>query len=332
MQTLSIAKACVIPVCESEKFNLVHKFPADKERFVLWIEAIQGKNLIEKLAGLTPESIRKRFFICSRHFGLNQYKNIESRSLNLTAIPHLNLENLDEISLSKAFQLESKLEPKEEILESAMLKKEAAPKLTTAVRILNSGAPNHNLVHKVIPTGIKGSVELVNTKTIKESQTGSVKCNKNLSPAALEPSAKRIKEMPLTWSEQWLGVNRSKSETSMEISFSSENDVSPTAAASKPPKCLKTELKKSLRTEKKDLDSSGSSLDKSLTDNLKEVKSANKLLALIEVTPEQYEILNNSLSSAEISEKVTSLINFMNEKNNSSSTDNGDYFLINFKL
>lgn len=74
------------------------------------MEAIESEKHIEKLANLSNEAIRKRFFICSRHFSLQQYKNIQSRSLNITAVPSLNLSNLDELTLSKASQLESNVE------------------------------------------------------------------------------------------------------------------------------------------------------------------------------------------------------------------------------
>ncbi|CAG9799120.1 unnamed protein product [Chironomus riparius] len=103
---MHLAKACVVPICEGKKFNLVHKFPADTQRSSEWQNAIQQKEPILKLQDKTHDAIRKRYFVCARHFGINSYKNIESRSLNLTAIPHLNLTNLDEYSKSKAYQLE----------------------------------------------------------------------------------------------------------------------------------------------------------------------------------------------------------------------------------
>jgi antibiotic biosynthesis monooxygenase (ABM) superfamily enzyme len=70
-----LSKACLIPACENKKFNLVHKFPSDRERFNEWLAVIQRDNLIEKLQGLTEDVIRKRYFICSRHFAPKEYKN-----------------------------------------------------------------------------------------------------------------------------------------------------------------------------------------------------------------------------------------------------------------
>lgn len=64
----TVAKACIVPVCGNTKFNLVHKFPADQERFDQWIEAIQlnGERKVDKLANLTPDAVRKRYFVCAR--------------------------------------------------------------------------------------------------------------------------------------------------------------------------------------------------------------------------------------------------------------------------
>lgn len=91
-------KLCVVGVCGNEKSDLVHKFPSDHEKFKKWIEIINSN----KLRGFTEDQIKKRFFVCSRHFRLCDYKNSESRSLNSTALPSLNMQNLNKIHLSKA--------------------------------------------------------------------------------------------------------------------------------------------------------------------------------------------------------------------------------------
>ena len=91
-------KLCVVSVCGNEKSNLVHKFPSDHEKFLKWMEIINSS----KLKGFSEEQIRKRFFVCSRHFRECDYKNIESRSLNSTALPSLNMTSLNKIHLSKA--------------------------------------------------------------------------------------------------------------------------------------------------------------------------------------------------------------------------------------
>lgn len=127
--SVQIAKSCVIPICEGKKFSLVHKFPADSQRYTEWQNAIQKDGPIEKLHDKSHDAIRKRYFICARHFSLSSYKNIESRSLNLTAVPHLNLTNLDEYSLSKAYQLDQ-----------AQI--EVSPKKSAQPNILNKLANN----------------------------------------------------------------------------------------------------------------------------------------------------------------------------------------------
>ena len=91
-------KLCVVDVCGNDKSNLVHKFPSDNEKFKKWIEIINSN----KVKGFTENQIKKRFYVCSRHFRESDYKNIESRSLNTTALPSLNMTSLNKIHLSKA--------------------------------------------------------------------------------------------------------------------------------------------------------------------------------------------------------------------------------------
>lgn len=99
-------KLCVVSVCGNEKSNLVHKFPSDHEKFKKWIEIINSN----KLKGFTEDQIKKRFFVCSRHFRECDYKNIESRSLNSTALPSLNMTSLNKIHLSKAGKMQSSMQ------------------------------------------------------------------------------------------------------------------------------------------------------------------------------------------------------------------------------
>lgn len=63
----------------------------DNERAEIWRKIIN----VPELNNYTIDTLRKRMFICSRHFRPEDYKNIESRSLNKTALPSLHL-NLDE--------------------------------------------------------------------------------------------------------------------------------------------------------------------------------------------------------------------------------------------
>lgn len=88
-------KSCVLPICRGKRYDLVHKFPMDSERAEQWLEIIK----LPELNGISLEQIRKRYFICSKHFRKQDYKNCESRSLNKTAIPRLHItsnENIDQ--------------------------------------------------------------------------------------------------------------------------------------------------------------------------------------------------------------------------------------------
>lgn len=80
-------KLCAIPTCEGKRYDLVHKFPMNNERAQQWIDAIDMPELRE----MPLDKVRKRFFICSKHFRPLDYKNCESRSLNTTAYPRLHL-------------------------------------------------------------------------------------------------------------------------------------------------------------------------------------------------------------------------------------------------
>ncbi|XP_058053786.1 uncharacterized protein LOC131205620 [Anopheles bellator] len=84
------ARPCCVPLCKGEKFPLVHKFPADNDRAEQWRKVL---NLSEFIA-VPIAIIRKRYFVCSRHFRDSDYKNKASRSINMTAIPSLNLHAL----------------------------------------------------------------------------------------------------------------------------------------------------------------------------------------------------------------------------------------------
>lgn len=80
-------KLCAIPTCVGKRYDLVHKFPMNNERAQQWIDAIDMPELQE----MPLDKVRKRFFICSKHFRPQDYKNCESRSLNTTAYPRLHL-------------------------------------------------------------------------------------------------------------------------------------------------------------------------------------------------------------------------------------------------
>lgn len=78
-------RQCVMPSCDGQRFDLVHKFPMDNERAETWRRIINIPHLMK----LPIAEVRKKYFICSRHFPKRDYKNCESRSLNKTALPRL---------------------------------------------------------------------------------------------------------------------------------------------------------------------------------------------------------------------------------------------------
>lgn len=331
MQSQSITKACLIPVCNNQKFSLVHKFPADKERFAEWIEAIQRHKPIEKLDGMTDEAIRKRFFICSRHFGLKEYKNIESRSLNLTAVPHLNLVELDALQRSKAWQIKSSAEDEEEIKQE--VNKESPQKNPTlAFRILNPGASSQ-------PPGKQ--VQLVNKRPagvsqpkIKFEPTSNIVINAiNLEPSeinsndefAVEPLPKRVKRS----SNDLAGnLTAEKPENIPQPSPEVSQKKNETKKVQKPVK-----VQKQAEVDKKQQISGIEEVKKAQPrpEAFEEPKPSNKLLALIEVTTEQFEKLSKSLSASDRNESVTALMNFIgNDAPDPNADDYGTDFSYHF--
>lgn len=88
-------RLCIVPVCAGERFDLVHKFPNDPTRAEMWKEILD----VPALKNLTIDTIRKRYFVCSRHFRPSDYKNIVSRGLNKTAFPSINLKALDNLDV-----------------------------------------------------------------------------------------------------------------------------------------------------------------------------------------------------------------------------------------
>lgn len=83
---------CIMPPCYGKRYDLVHKFPTDNNRAELWRQIVNVPDLYNH----SIEEIRKRMYICSKHFAKRDYKHMESRSLNKTAIPTLYLKIGDE--------------------------------------------------------------------------------------------------------------------------------------------------------------------------------------------------------------------------------------------
>lgn len=99
-------RACLMPSCSGKRFDLVHKFPMDNERAEMWRTIVN----VPDLFNYSIDHLRKRMFLCSKHFHQTDYKNTESRSLNKTAIPSLFLNNVqsgDYVSPNMPQQCES---------------------------------------------------------------------------------------------------------------------------------------------------------------------------------------------------------------------------------
>lgn len=82
-------KLCCLPTCIGKRYDLVHKFPMNNERAKQWIDKID----LPELRKMPLDKVRMRYFICSKHFRSQDYKNCESRSLNTTAYPRLFLKS-----------------------------------------------------------------------------------------------------------------------------------------------------------------------------------------------------------------------------------------------
>lgn len=78
-------RPCAMPSCRGKRFDLVHKFPMDNERAENWRSLID----VPELNQMPLDLLRKKYFLCSKHFRKTDYKNCESRSLNQTAYPRL---------------------------------------------------------------------------------------------------------------------------------------------------------------------------------------------------------------------------------------------------
>lgn len=86
-------RLCIVPACKDERFDLVHKFPMDAARAEEWRQVLD----VPLIHNMDMDVIRKRYFVCARHFQASDYKNHTSRSLNKTSTPSVNLKKLDNI-------------------------------------------------------------------------------------------------------------------------------------------------------------------------------------------------------------------------------------------
>lgn len=134
-------RACVVPVCKDERFDLVHKLPMNAERADEWINSLG----IPELRRHSIDELRKRIFVCCRHFRKQDYKNVESRHLNKTAVPSINLKELDNFNVIDQSVMVKTIPEPEVIVPHPMQKVQpivqrtrVKPDTSTSSRLLNA--------------------------------------------------------------------------------------------------------------------------------------------------------------------------------------------------
>jgi hypothetical protein len=181
-----------------------------------------------------------------------------------------------------------------------IVKKETSPAKPLNIRILNPGVstnPNQTKVVRVV-------------KRIALSSTVDEEFDDG------EPLEKRTKS----------------NESSIEIKSPTTSEVSPVKAAEIAIKSPNKKNTPKLKLIEK-LKSPKKLPPKVITtphEKSEEIKPVNKLLALVEVTPEQYDRLNKALTTDERNENITNIIDFMSNHDidPNKSLDNGKYFII----
>lgn len=206
-------RTCVIPACAGKRFDLVHKFPMDNERAETWRRIIN----VPQLATVPIAEVRKKYFICKRHFPQRDYKNCESRSLNKTALPRLfltegdnsNADNDDEAPLGQSLSdeevsmhnsepaLSSKAfdsrEKKAVVVESLIKLKKVQPGTITRLPVNGSKMIITRLSNRHV-SPIKSQVLLSVPISAKQQTPAATKRSlKRLSPVRLDAAGKSAK-------------------------------------------------------------------------------------------------------------------------------------------
>jgi hypothetical protein len=214
----------------------------------------------------------------------------------LTAIPSLNLQGLDELTFSKAHQLVQEQEQNDEIERSLnVLEETIIPKETP--KILNPG------VSMTKPLVVKRQIiKVVKRKTQTTATT---------TPPSPLPETKSLE----TKKTSPISINQKQTVKLPTVN----NEPSP------PAKRLKLEHSPAQEMVHEDNDE-----EPTIESKPEEVKPTNKLLALFEVTPEQYEKFTQSFSSADRN-AVTNFLNMMETEE--PTADKGKVqFLINSNI
>ncbi|XP_042875615.1 uncharacterized protein LOC122255531 [Penaeus japonicus] len=78
---------------DSHPFHHFHRFPKDKDRCLLWLNALNIPRLHEK----SHTHLNRSFRVCSHHFSASQYCSASSPKLLSTARPDQNLEGISSV-------------------------------------------------------------------------------------------------------------------------------------------------------------------------------------------------------------------------------------------
>jgi hypothetical protein len=238
---------------------------------------MHGKNPIPKINSLTVDEIKKKYFICSRHFLAKDYKNAISRSVNTTAIPSINLDSLDNLHLMRDVTEVT-------VIESIEVSPQKVVNLNASLKPTTSQTASSVYAIETKPTHSIQKFKITTAPSKTEKDTNSLKASspviskihgKNLVINVVETPKNRFKEAP--------GKRKISSDVVIEepLNFTSE----------KPTPLSQIQPAKKPKMETPQL--------QELAIPVEEEKPANKLMALFEVTREQYEILSKKLQSGE---------------------------------
>lgn len=171
----SMRKPCIFSVCKGQRFDLVHKFPMNKERAIQWLRIID----VPGLEDIPLDTLRKRYFICSRHFRKEDYKNCESRSLNTTAYPRLFLKTNENADREPAAEIQT-YEIAEELIQTPELT--AIEEVIIPTKLPSTTTYRIHSIEQKKPQQIQQPPKLVRTLAIQRIDSFSDKIVTSSSP------------------------------------------------------------------------------------------------------------------------------------------------------
>lgn len=274
---------------------------------------INGSNPISKFTDLPIEEIKKKFLICYRHFKKTDYKNPISRSLNITAIPSLNLKDLSQLNLCKQMEVET-VKIQSSTIEQKIINSPAlTPQTGATISVFeeNKNEPESYFVYE------NESIELIThpltaSLVTKPQQVfpkiQSTRTRRRESPQEVNKDVKKVKVelVPIQYPKP---TYENRSCRTLDTSFSETKDSTEETSPSQKSNSTIVIQKSESKTV--------------------QPENANKLLALFEVTPDQYKILSNKLSSGSENE---ALFNFAQEGDENTFKNYGKNFKDSGKL